>query len=180
MNYEQLLEWVNEKLSTYQISRKANCSQTNIRYWLRKYGLNTNYSSNGVYENRNGRYCSICGGEMSGAKIKFCSGKCRKNRQNKNSVERQKRISIERKLKLIKLKNGECKNCGYKKNLAALCFHHKNPENKLFSLDSRKLSNTKWSSILIEVEKCELLCANCHFELHYPDLEMVGSEGYDP
>lgn len=36
----------------------------------------------------------------------------------------------------------------------------------------RKLSNTSMIKLMEEVEKCELLCSNCHRELHFPDLEM--------
>ena len=68
------------------------------------------------------------------------------------------------------MKGGCCENCGYDKNLAALQFHHRNPHEKTFGLDVRKLSNTRWDSILIEAEKCDLLCGNCHMEEHYPDM----------
>ncbi len=35
------------------------------------------------------------------------------------------------------------------------------------------LSNKKWESILEEVKKCDLLCANCHAEEHNPELTMA-------
>ena len=60
--------------------------------------------------------------------------------------------------------------CGYNKNTAALCFHHKDPTQKEMMLDLRSLSNNKLDKILAEAAKCQLLCNNCHAELHHPEL----------
>lgn len=62
--------------------------------------------------------------------------------------------------------------CGYKKNLAALSFHHTDPENKRFKLDVRSLSNRTLEKIEKELSKCILLCHNCHAEEHFPELEL--------
>src|SRR5271165_3778751 len=80
--------------------------------------------------------------------------------------------SLERKLYLIDKRGGKCEKCGYNKNVTALEFHHKNPNEKEKNLDSRILSNNKMNWILQEFEKCLVLCANCHREFHNPDLEM--------
>lgn len=85
---------------------------------------------------------------------------------NPNVYLKQKERAIKRKLELIKAKGGECEICGYKKNIAALEFHHLDPNTKSFQLDSRNLSNTSPSKLLEEVDKCILVCANCHRELH--------------
>jgi len=68
----------------------------------------------------------------------------------------------------INLAGGKCSSCGYKKNLAALVFHHR--EGKVFSLDARNMSNRTLDAVKAEIAKCKLLCANCHAELHYPHL----------
>ena len=73
-----------------------------------------------------------------------------------------------RKRKLVKLKGGMCQKCGYRRNLAALEFHHRERPLKTFNLDLRSLSNRKWAQLLRELEKCDLLCSNCHKELHNP------------
>jgi len=65
---------------------------------------------------------------------------------------------------------GGCRICGYAKNLAALEFHHRDESAKLFQLDLRSLSNRSWNRIEAEVQKCDLVCSNCHKEIHYPDL----------
>ena len=88
---------------------------------------------------------------------------------NPNYYEAQQRRAWSRKLELIRMMGGKCSCCGYNKNIAALEFHHLNPSEKDFQLDSRHLSNTSMERIMEESKKCILLCSNCHKELHYPD-----------
>lgn len=76
---------------------------------------------------------------------------------------------MRRKLLLLKYHGGSCSKCGYNKNISALDFHH--IKDKLFQLDLRNLSNRTFSSLFKESLKCEVLCANCHRENHYPDME---------
>lgn len=63
-----------------------------------------------------------------------------------------------------------CSKCGYDQNLAALHFHHRDSLQKELRLDMRILSNRRWETILEEAEKCDVLCANCHAEVHNPEL----------
>jgi hypothetical protein len=88
---------------------------------------------------------------------------------NPNYYEKQQERAWSRKLELIKMMGGKCSICGYDKNIAALEFHHRNPEEKKFQLDSRHLSNTSMKRILEEADKCIILCSNCHKEAHYPN-----------
>ena len=71
------------------------------------------------------------------------------------------------KLKAVDYKGGKCEICGYDKNLSALEFHHVNPESKEFavSVDGYKYS---WERNQKELDKCILVCSNCHRELHNP------------
>lgn len=69
------------------------------------------------------------------------------------------------KKKLIELCGGKCVRCGYDKYFGALQFHHRDPSEKDFNLSTREM-NTGWDQILKEVSKCDLLCANCHAEVH--------------
>jgi len=65
-------------------------------------------------------------------------------------------------------KGGKCEICGYNKCLGALDFHHLNPNEKDFSIsDSSKYHNLE--EMKKEVDKCILVCANCHREIHYVD-----------
>ena len=64
-----------------------------------------------------------------------------------------------------KLRSG-CMLCGYRKHHTALVFHHRNPKDKKFSIKSGNQTRA-WDKIEEEIEKCEVLCANCHQIVHY-------------
>lgn len=117
--------------------------------------------------------CSSCNKKLLGKQVKWCSIKCKNQDSNikYQSYQLQKKRALDRKIKIVNMSGGCCSKCGYKKNLAALEFHHINPSEKKFKLDSRKLSNSNWNTILSELSKCKLLCSNCHAEEHFPDLE---------
>ena len=67
-------------------------------------------------------------------------------------------------------KGGKCQRCGYDKCEGALQFHHRNPEEKEFTLGQINLSKDfSIDELLQEVDKCDLLCANCHSEEHYKE-----------
>lgn len=89
---------------------------------------------------------------------------------NSNSYKKQKERGLKRKFELINLKGGACEKCGYNKCIAALDFHHSNPNEKLFQIDVRHISNKNMKDLLKELDKCVLLCANCHREEHNPSL----------
>lgn len=88
------------------------------------------------------------------------------------SASRQKRNRFQIREDLKTKAGGKCCKCGYNKCLAALQFHHRNPKDKLFIITDYLWGRTKGyndQDLLEEVDKCDLLCANCHAELHYPD-----------
>jgi hypothetical protein len=114
--------------------------------------------------------CTVCEKPLVGRQTKFCSTGC-KNIAHQ-SYDKQYARGVERKLLLVEMLGGKCGICGYKKNLAALSFHHVEAEHKHHKLDMRHLSNRTWDAVLEEVSKCILLCANCHMEEHYPNLDM--------
>lgn len=70
---------------------------------------------------------------------------------------------LENKKKAVELMGGKCIRCGYSKCLAALEFHHTNPENKE-KIRTGRLASRCWDRYWIEISKCVLLCANCHRE----------------
>lgn len=118
--------------------------------------------------------CLSCGKELIGRQRSFCSRKCKDKHGNIDnpSYIRQKKRGIRRKLKLIQLKGGGCETCGYNKNITALTFHHIDPTDKLFNLELRGIANNNWQKVLGELKKCQLLCHNCHHELHHPDFNL--------
>lgn len=68
------------------------------------------------------------------------------------------------KQKAIAYKGGKCERCGYSKSIRSLVFHHVNPEEKDFGIGSSY--STKWNIVKNELDKCIMLCANCHGEVH--------------
>ena len=77
---------------------------------------------------------------------------------NKERQRKTKKLAID-------YKGGECIKCGYKKCIAALEFHHIDPTTKDKDyFNSRGGLNEELKS---ELDKCILLCSNCHREEHH-------------
>lgn len=119
--------------------------------------------------------CIICSNELTKTKVKYCSNSCKAKghynkhvKDNNNTTYSQYKRADIRKKEFILLKGGGCSKCGYNKNYSALHFHHL--KDKSFPLDSRNIGNRSMESLLKELEKCELLCANCHAEEHNSEL----------
>jgi hypothetical protein len=64
----------------------------------------------------------------------------------------------------VEYKGGKCVKCGYKKCISALDFHHLDPNKKDFSISQNM--NMSWDKIKKEIDKCILVCSNCHREIH--------------
>lgn len=67
-----------------------------------------------------------------------------------------------------------CEVCGYDKCKAALDFHHLDPAEKDFNLASISSTNRSKDKVIAELQKCVLLCSNCHREHHAGILELNG------
>jgi 5-methylcytosine-specific restriction endonuclease McrA len=64
----------------------------------------------------------------------------------------------------LEYKGGCCSKCGYDKSDYALEFHHRDPEKKDFSIN--RGASLVFDKLKEELDKCDLLCANCHREEH--------------
>lgn len=53
-----------------------------------------------------------------------------------------------------------CTDCGYNTYAEALDFDHLDPTTKVFSPSDRLTAS--WARVIAEIEKCEVVCANCH------------------
>lgn len=67
------------------------------------------------------------------------------------------------KAEAVRYKGGQCVRCGYSKCLAALHFHHRNRAEKSFHMSLSQ--KTSLVSVRGELDKCDLVCANCHAEI---------------
>jgi hypothetical protein len=86
--------------------------------------------------------------------------RCRKCRVD--AVDKRRRLL---KIKAIEYKGGACCKCGYNKCIPALEFHHIDPAGKDFALSADGHTRS-WQEIKDELDKCILVCANCHREIH--------------
>jgi len=65
----------------------------------------------------------------------------------------------------LKMERG-CDYCGWNLHPVALQYHHRDKEDKRMDISRMANSNRSKESILKEIEKCDLLCANCHAVQH--------------
>ena len=67
---------------------------------------------------------------------------------------------------LVNTFGGCCAICGYNQCLRSLSFHHRDPSKKDFNRSKFRRKDIKNFMFLRELEKCVLLCSNCHGEVH--------------
>ena len=167
MDYDTLNLFRSQGFSIKKIAKELKKSPTNVRYWLKKFNIkkvNSEYKhcprckeeklKTEFYKRRNGKnntpYCKPCSGEQV--------------------IERQRNF----KQKCVDYKGGKCIICEYKKCNSALEFHHLNSAEKDFAISSVK-THQFGEKVKKELDKCILVCRNCHAEIHagvinwYPD-----------
>lgn len=83
--------------------------------------------------------------------------------KNSEAVKRWRRNA---KSRLIKAFGGSCSICGYCKCNDVMEFHHLDPSTKETSWGQIRGSIKSWESIVEEMQKCVMLCSNCHKEVH--------------
>jgi hypothetical protein len=136
-----LVELLSQHLSTEKIAMKLGRSPKTVLYWEGRYGLSPAFASYG-----NGRR-TRSPQEMADAMVQ-------------NPTVHRRRL----KAKAIEYKGGKCVLCGYSKCNAALEFHHLDKATKGFGL-AKGGRIRSWESIAKELDKCILVCSNCHREL---------------
>ena len=162
MDKKTLISLLGKGYKVNHIGVELGKSNSTVRYWLKKHGLK---ASGGVP----GQTCNTCDKHKSFDSFRFHKArdkyykKC-KACENKTALLYRR----ETKEKMVVYKGGKCEKCGYNKSLNALEFHHVNPDEKDTRLNSVKNFTSK---IREELDKCQLLCANCHREVHDDFLE---------
>lgn len=82
-------------------------------------------------------------------------------------IRRRKKLKV----KAVEYKGGKCEVCGYNKCIEALHFHHMDPSKKDFGIAAGGLTRS-WDRVKKEVEKCILVCSNCHAEIHTNQIDL--------
>ncbi len=114
------------------------------------------------------KFCAKCKRILNKSNFDFQSKKtvlrchCKECSQI-TTKERNKRVKRE----CVEYKGGKCQLCGYSKCLSALDFHHTDDTTKDFSIAKKQGWN--FEKLKLELDKCILVCSNCHREIHYPD-----------
>lgn len=80
--------------------------------------------------------------------------------------ERRRLKNVQFKRMAIDYKGGCCIVCGYQRCLSAMVFHHRNPAEKEFQVSGFQRRTVLSDEVKIELDKCDLLCKNCHSESH--------------
>jgi hypothetical protein len=107
--------------------------------------------------------CDFCKKEIPTTR-KFCGVLCKKRfKHQAGRSAKPKNYSARRKSRCVEYKGGSCQGCGYNRCVQALQFHHRNPAEKDFAISEK---NQAWPVVKAELDKCALLCANCHAEVH--------------
>ena len=178
MNEQLLKSYIDSGLSFRKIVEKTGKSLTTIRYWAKKYKLKSNFQrfkDQTKKEHGEFRFCTGCKKEVPTKEfytkggIKHSSSYC-KICTNQQAIKRQRQT----KLKMIEYKGGSCEICGYDKSPAAMEFHHKEPSKKEFTIAHARHRSFD-DKMKIELDKCLLVCANCHREIH----EQIVSSRYE-
>ena len=156
---EQLVleELIAEGLSTREMADRLGRCQFVVCYYMKKYGLKTKRKRN-IKQG----YCTTCGETDKNAFYTPRYSEC-KTCMKKYGQDRRHALKRE----FVDYKGGCCELCGYNKCLASLHFHHLDKTTK----DPKwtNLLNKSLEQVKAELDKCQLVCANCHGEMHYAD-----------
>lgn len=150
--------------SLNEIAEEVDRGVATVRYWIEKYGLGPTAGGRRRAAARQAKEAGeqevelVC--RRHGMSTYLLDGhgwRCRRCRCEA-VTEARRRI----KRTLVEEAGGACLICGYRRCLAALEFHHRDRQQKLFALSqvTRSLERARK-----EARKCILLCANCHAEV---------------
>lgn len=168
IDIEKLKDGISRNLSSFKIAKELGCSQTNVVYYLKKYKLKTYPRWTILRKNAEDGYkiCPKCKVKKELIKSNFYIDKRGKIHSwckiCNNTIAYQKQCA--RKKYAVDYKGGKCIVCGYDKYLGALDFHHVDPTKKEFNIS--KLDTYSLAILNVELDKCILVCKNCHAEIH--------------
>jgi hypothetical protein len=174
---EQILKLRIDGKTYNEIRTILNCSKATISYHCKRHNvnffknktlsseekdaLNVFYKTNTLKETAKKFNISVTSviRYSENKHIKLTVEELKKNNYSRLKSHRQKL-----KERAIEYKGGECIKCGYTKCNRALEFHHLDPNEKDFTFGYYKVLS--WDKIIPELDKCILVCSNCHREIH--------------
>jgi hypothetical protein len=101
--------------------------------------------------------------QCESCKRKYCYSKSKGHTRKICNSCIVKKSRLKFKKKMVEYKGGKCEKCGYNKSVYAMDFHH------LYGKDFRlsRGYHKSWKLVKAELDKCSLLCSNCHREIHF-------------
>lgn len=187
-------EYFENKLSCSEIAAKYNINAQNVRYALKKYG----FVLRGY---KDSAFVKVCKRDIP--KLKKWCNRCKKIKnkemfsKNRNAGDgydcfcksckqkdarlyfpnrNKKRLLL--KAKLVKYKGNICFKCKTKDlPLSSYQFHHIDGTTKEKQISEMMINDKKLKD---ELDKCELVCANCHHQIHFGETKLSDMEvNYD-
>lgn len=176
MNKQELEQLVVEGKSIHDISTIYNKSKTSIRHWLKKYNLTTRGKAGQkpIIITNGFKTCFKCDNSKSIDNFRY--------RTDRDSLSTYCRVCEAENAKDVYLKNktfcvnalgGQCVFCNKIYPIPVYDFHHKEPEHKDFNISEYR--HTTPTKLINELDKCILVCHNCHMKIHH---EMKIRDGY--
>ena len=108
--------------------------------------------------------CKRCGEMNPDIFYKSNGAKTKCKKCHTMEVHHTKRLIKQRAVEYL---GGQCVDCGIKGNQWLFDFHHISSSEKEFHWGNHRTSN--WNNLVKELDKCVLLCANCHRTRHHSE-----------
>jgi transposase len=166
---DRLAALVDAGLSIRQIAQEVDRSNTTVRHWLRRHGLQTRRAAERrpVEEAQAARDAGLLSPVMRcrvhGDTEFVLEGRgyyrCKRCRADRVSERRRELKTI-----LVREAGGRCVICGYDRSSRALEFHHLDPATKRLHVSGDGVT-LALAVLRAEAQKCVLLCSNCHAEV---------------
>lgn len=178
---ENILKLRYEGKKYKEISELLGCSKGTVSFHCTNNNLGGNYVSkirekltdkeivelNKYYLNHTIEECILKFNVSKTTVVKHTKNKYVKLNDEELKLRNYHRLKTYRqriKAKAVEYKGGCCQICEYDRSNSALEFHHIDPNEKDFGISS--YTNLSWGKIKDELDKCILVCANCHREIH--------------
>lgn len=183
MSYkEEIIKLRNEGKTYNEIKKIVGCAKSTISFHCKNSGLggidglkyeklseSDRVEMNKYYQNHTIDETSFKFNVSAGTVKNYCRKELRggltidEKKKNRSEAVRRRRRKV--KEMSIEYKGGCCERCGYNKCIGALEFHHINPEEKEFGIAFKGYTRS-WEKVKKELDKCILVCSNCHSEIH--------------
>ena len=176
---DKILELVKDGYTYKEIRKELGCTLSTIAYHCKRNGIKSSHTVDRLSDVKIEEIKKLYDEIKSSTKVSKILGVSKTSvLKYIDVIKKDKLTDVELKInrvrqvvywrikvknKLVEYKGGKCEKCGYNRCIDALEFHHKDPNQKDFSIGGKSWSFEKLKN---EVDKCILVCANCHREIH--------------